>query len=471
MYTAPFRAEPRRLPLVWPAGTPLVALVSAEPDAARSRVSVFAAPTLVRRCRLDPGGRTLWTEHRGPGSRPVAAAADPLDELARMFAEHPHDRGVGPVPGWIGWISYDLGRVLEPAAGGKSPPSDARGFPLMEWARVDAAYMHDARTDLWTPVGDPDALPPLAPRGASFTLGEPASGSGPERYGRGVRRVLDLIHAGDAYQANLAHRLEATFSGSARALAAALFDTARPRYGAYFESDDAPRRRALVSASPELFLSLDAATRRVETRPMKGTRPAALAGELDRSDKERAELTMITDLMRNDFGRVCRFGSVRVEREREVELHAGGDVAQGVSTVVGELREGLGVPDLLRATFPPGSVTGAPKIRAMQIIDDLEPFARGPWCGAIGYVADSGDAQFSVAIRTASITGTPAPGALDTFADATLDYPVGAGIVADSSPEAEWDETLAKASILRAIGRATEFDSAKLVPPRSGAVV
>jgi len=368
-----------------------------------------------------------------------------------MFDEHRRDRAAHPAPGWIGWISYDLGRLLEPAARGESPPPDDRGFPLMEWARIDGAYMHDAGSGMWSVVGNPVAVPPLAPREASFVPGAAASGSGPERYGRAVRCALDLIHAGDVYQVNLAHRLSAAFAGSARGFASALFESAHPWYGAYFESDEGSVRRALISGSPELFLTYDAATRRVETRPMKGTRPGVRVAELEDCAKERAELAMITDLMRNDLGRVCRFGSVRVEAAREIELHAAGAVAQGVSTISGELCEGFGIADLLRATFPPGSVTGAPKIRAMQIIGEIEPFARGPWCGAIGYVSDSGDAQFSVAIRTASITGAPAPDALDTFADARLDYPVGAGIVADSSPKHEWEETLAKASILRAI--------------------
>jgi para-aminobenzoate synthetase component 1 len=222
--------------------------------------------------------------------------------------------------------------------------------------------------------------------------------------------------------------------------------------------------------SPELFLEFDAATRRVTTRPMKGTRPGnADPAELEASPKDRAELNMIIDLMRNDLGRVCRFGSVRVESVRTIEGHGQSSpphlltcspaheppsrnrspaLWQATGTVTGELHEGLDACDLLGAAFPPGSVTGAPKIRAMQIIDELEPVARGPYCGCIGWIGDDGSAAFSVAIRTALITGTAGDRSPDWIEDGVLDYSVGAGIVADSDPESEWRETLDKAGVL-----------------------
>jgi len=163
--------------------------------------------------------------------------------------------------------------------------------------------------------------------------------------------------------------------------------------------------------------------------------------------------------MRNDLGRVCQFGSVRVEQERVIEKHGrraeeqgSGGILQATATVAGRLREGLGVSDLLRATFPGGSVTGAPKIRAMQIIEQLEPVERAPYCGAIGFVSDSGHAAFNVAIRTAMITGTPGD-ARDEIKGGVLHWPVGAGIVADSDPGAEWEETLAKAGVIMSLSR------------------
>jgi anthranilate/para-aminobenzoate synthase component I len=159
---------------------------------------------------------------------------------------------------------------------------------------------------------------------------------------------------------------------------------------------------------------------------------------------------MIVDLMRNDLGRVCSFGSVRVDEPRVIESHgrAGASVLQAVSSVSGRLRESLSLVDVVRAVFPGGSITGAPKIRAMQIIEELDEAARGPYCGAVGYVSDSGDACFNVAIRTLAISGEAGPGR--TISRGVADYWVGAGIVADSDPAAEWEETLVKASPIRA---------------------
>jgi anthranilate/para-aminobenzoate synthase component I len=219
----------------------------------------------------------------------------------------------------------------------------------------------------------------------------------------------------------------------------------------------------ICSASPELFLEIDAAARRIVTRPMKGTRRGSSSvAELELSAKDTAELNMITDLMRNDLGRVCELGSVRVERAREVErhgntaihrytdtaIHEDGETAthegglwQATSMVSGMLRGGIGMSEILAATFPGGSITGAPKIRAMQIISELEGRERGVYCGAIGFVSRSGHAAFNVAIRTATISG------------GVVSYGVGAGIVADSEPGAEWRETMDKAGVfLRAAG-------------------
>ena len=217
----------------------------------------------------------------------------------------------------------------------------------------------------------------------------------------------------------------------------ALLDSADPLHAFYAEMPgDGGATRAVCSASPELFLSFDPGTRTVRTRPMKGTRPiTADPEELRGAAKDRAELDMITDLMRNDLGRVCAFGSVRVEHPRTIEAHAD-SVWQATSTIAGTLREGVTPADLVRATFPPGSVTGAPKIRAMQIIDELEPAPRGFYCGALGWLDDSGAMSLNVAIRTATIEG------------GRLTYHAGAGIVADSDPDAEWAETLGKAEVL-----------------------
>lgn len=181
---------------------------------------------------------------------------------------------------------------------------------------------------------------------------------------------------------------------------------------------------------------------------MKGTRPIdADPAELHAAEKDRAELNMIVDLMRNDLGRVAVPGSVRVTRPRDVDPHAD-SVWQATATVEATLRDDLTPADLFLAAFPPGSVTGAPKVRAAQIIRALEPFPRGPYCGSLVRQHRNGRFTASVLIRTAHITGAPDPAGPHTLADARLTYPVGAGIVADSDPDAEWEETLTKARVL-----------------------
>jgi para-aminobenzoate synthetase component I len=202
----------------------------------------------------------------------------------------------------------------------------------------------------------------------------------------------------------------------------------------------------IVSASPERFLLADAGGR-VETRPIKGTRPRgtnpteddALAGELLASEKDRAEHVMIVDVLRNDISRVCEYGSVHVPELLALERHA--TVHHLVSTVSGILREDVDVIDLLHACFPGGSITGAPKIRAMEIIAELEPVARGVYCGAIGYVSKTGAMDTSIAIRTC------------VMQDGIAHFSAGGGVVADSSPSAEYDETIDKArAIMNALG-------------------
>lgn len=351
-----------------------------------------------------------------------------------------------PRGGWIGVLGYDLGSDFEPRAACR------RGdWPRAMWARWDDAWVFDHVARVWSRVGNPPGLGRPGP-GSFHASGRRGAEAG--EYGERVARVVEYIRAGDVYQANIAHRLEWDFAGSARGLFAALAK-ASPRHGAYLEWDAEGERRALVSASPELFLSFDAESRHLVTRPMKGTRRAGpgAAEALRDSPKDRAELAMIVDLMRNDLGRVCEIGSVRVEQERTLEVHASGELLQTTATVGGTLAAGRSLEDALRAMFPCGSVTGAPKIRAMQIIDELEPVARGPYCGSLGLVTDAGDAEFSVAIRTALVRGDAGPGPGDVVRG-TLQYSVGAGIVAESDPHAEWLETLDKAGVIEGAIRA-----------------
>ncbi|MBI3409860.1 MAG: aminodeoxychorismate synthase component I [Planctomycetes bacterium] len=259
-------------------------------------------------------------------------------------------------------------------------------------------------------------------------------------YLRTIRRAIDYIHAGDCFQVNIAQRLLTP------ALAAPwdVYEKLRQRNPAPFAGYFDLGEFVIASASPERFLKV--VGNEVETRPIKGTRPRGVgpeedllrADELQISDKDRAENVMIVDLLRNDLGRVCRYGSVHVESLCRVESFR--TVHHLVSEVRGTLRHGLGPVDLLKAAFPGGSITGAPKIRAMEIITELEQTARGPYCGCLGYVGFDASMDTNLLIRTF------------TIGKGWMQFPVGGGIVADSDPEAEYEETWHKAEgLLRAL--------------------
>jgi len=255
-----------------------------------------------------------------------------------------------------------------------------------------------------------------------------------EAYLGAVARVIEYVYAGDIFQANLSQRLEAPLVGTPLELYRRLRHRNPAPFSAYLDFGDL----VVASSSPERFLRVQPGGR-VETRPIKGTRPrgvspehdAALARALVESDKDRAENVMIVDLLRNDLSRVCRAGSVRVPELFALEHYA--TVHHLVSTVVGELAPEHDAVDLLRAAFPGGSITGAPKVRAMQIIAELEPTQRAAYCGSIGYLSFSGALDTSIVIRTCLVLGR------DVY------FQVGGGIVADSDPEQEYRETLDKA--------------------------
>ena len=249
-----------------------------------------------------------------------------------------------------------------------------------------------------------------------------------------VERAQTYIRAGDIYQVNLSQRLTAPWSGSGWELFQKLSAVSPAPLAAYLDGGEFN----IASSSPEQFLRLSGS--QIVTRPIKGTRPrdadptrdAQLAYELQTSAKELAELVMITDLLRNDLGKVCEYGSVQVPELAKLEKFA--QVQHLVATVEGRLRAGVTHFAAFASCFPGGSITGAPKIRAMEIIDELESIARGPYCGAIGYLGFNRESQLNIAIRTAVCR----PG--------VAHFNVGAGIVADSQPAAEYEETLAKAA-------------------------
>ncbi len=272
-----------------------------------------------------------------------------------------------------------------------------------------------------------------------------------------VERAQRYIRAGDIYQVNLSQRLTAKLPRWGEAADEPAREDARPTnrtgwemfqrlnavspapFSAFLDCGD----YQVVSSSPEQFLRLSGS--HIQTRPIKGTRPrnadstrdAQLAYELQTSPKELAELVMITDLLRNDLGKVCEFGSVQTPELARLERFA--QVQHLVSTVEGRLRKDVTHLAALAACFPGGSITGAPKFRAMEIIDELEPIARGPYCGCHGYLGFNRESQLSITIRTA------------VCKDGLAHFNVGAGIVADSNPEAEYEETLAKAAGFRAV--------------------
>jgi para-aminobenzoate synthetase component 1 len=402
---------------------------------------------------LEAGVRLL--EARGPdGWSCDLLALDPEVEFrgGRAALEAALD-WLRPAPGadpWervlIGSLAYELGAELEPALPCSShdlpPPVDLAGFRALY--RFDAAS-GTARID----GGDERARGRLverlraacrAPRCApALALGPACDSLEARAHARSVEAIRGWIARGDVYQVNLSRRLG--FAGVTRAQAPALYArlarAGDAPFAAYLETPE----RVVLSNSPERFLRV--AGRHVETCPIKGTRPRGATPEADRlqaeallaSAKDAAEHLMIVDLERNDLGRVCEIGSVRVARFAELRSFAA--VHHCVSSVRGRLRAGVGALELLTATFPGGSITGAPKLRAMQIIDALEPVGRDVYTGAIGYLDAAGGMDLSIAIRTAVLRGE------------TLYLHAGGGIVADSNARDEWLETEAKLAAFR----------------------
>ncbi len=321
---------------------------------------------------------------------------------------------------WLaGYASYELGYVFSSKLRALMP--EDRPCPLMLFGVFDG----------------PEA--PSAPETGPATLSPPEPRWSAADYASRFARVRDYIAAGDIYQANLTFPLDARFTGTPAALYAALARRQPVAHGAFVDLGGP----VLLSRSPELFFALDAAGR-MTCRPMKGTAPRggdpvedeALCEWLRTSEKNRAENLMIVDLMRNDMGRLAVTGSVRVPELFAIERYA--TLFQMTSRITAELRPGLTVAEIFRAIFPCGSITGAPKIRAMQIIAELEAAPRGAYCGSIGWIAPDGSMRFNVAIRT--LVCTP---------DGHARLDVGGGLVYDSTAEAEYEEALLKSRYAR----------------------
>jgi para-aminobenzoate synthetase component 1 len=447
-------------------------------------------PGLVLLESARPGRNARWTylsadpvailDEPAAGDDPFAVARLLLGRLAS--ASPPRHRGRPAAPpflgGLVGDLGYELGDRLQRLP---PPPADDQGLSPLRLALHDWTIAWDRQTGAAWLAGralDGDGArlgrrlaevrarlrPGHRARLAAVASAEEsaapddrasdeltfASSLGRRGYEAGVRAIRDRIARGDIYQANLTRRLATPFDGDPwplyrrlrtgdPSLFSAWLDlgSGAPDHGSVLGSAPA-RPRALLSASPEPFLAVtpDGV---VSTDPIKGTRPRgrtreedrALARELLASAKDRAENVMIVDVLRNDLGRVCAPGTVRVPRLCRLERTAA--VQHLVSTVTGRLAPGRDAFDLLRVAFPGGSITGAPKIRAMQILRELEPTRRGPYTGALGWIGPDGAMATSILIRTLVADGT------------RLTLHVGGGITYQSDPAAEWDETVAKA--------------------------
>jgi para-aminobenzoate synthetase component 1 len=403
----------------------------------------WAEPFAVALALQDEPGLVLLESRPGFGelgrysfvaARPREVATDGLAALERL------DQGRPSAQRWFGWLSYDLGREIEVLP---SLAADDLELPPLALGRYDAWLEFDHATATVEVRGDGDAAHLVraldrseAPLPAHRPVATWRSSLPRPDYERAVERAVEYIRQGDAFQVNLSHRLQADWTGDPFALYARLREASPAPFAALVRLGGAD----VISASPERFLRRTGPM--IETRPIKGTRPrgstreedSALAAALEHSSKDRAENVMIVDLARNDLGRVARYGTVSVPRLCGLERHAG--VHHLVSTVEAELWPGTRTADVLRATFPPGSVTGAPKIRALEIIEELEPVRRGPYCGSIGWFDPTGDFELSVAIRT-----FVAPSEL-------LHLHVGGAVTASSDPSDEWLETMHKGARL-----------------------
>jgi len=357
---------------------------------------------------------------RGPGEAGARFAApraviraDRPEEIADAFEAIAKARAAGQ---WLaGMLSYELGYAFSAKLSQLMP--EVRALPLMLFGVYDA----------------PQAPLPEAEPAAEAPQFTPAIS--PADYAAAFARVQDYIAAGDVYQINLTFPLRAACAADPRALYARLRRAQPVGHGVLLQAGDF----AALSRSPELFFAIDRAGQAV-VRPMKGTVARGATPEADRaaadwlaaSEKNRAENLMIVDLLRNDLARIAEVGSVTVPKLFEIETYA--TVHQMTSTVTAQLRQGIDFAQICAALFPCGSVTGAPKIRAMQIIHEQETGPREAYCGAIGWIAPSGAMEFNVAIRTLLLRG----------GEAVLN--VGGGVVHDSRGDEEWEEALCKAA-------------------------
>ncbi|MEM9083228.1 MAG: chorismate-binding protein [Planctomycetota bacterium] len=388
-----------------------------------TRVSPFVSPE-----QPPDSGRPILIKPDQDGVIVRTAAiewiSDPARALARLDEIPLASQQNGSDVSFV--MAYSIADVIEPTSGVRA----VQGEPVLGIITMGESVDEVTSSD--------------------FRVGSLRSESGRSWYESRVRRAIELINAGDIFQANIAHQLVAEFEGDCASLCASVLQSGNNSATHAFALADPEHDLAICSLSPELLVHYNAATRGLVTKPIKGTRPVDRACELLLAEKDTAELNMITDLMRNDLGRVADAGTVRVTRHRVIEEV--GHVAHAHARVECTARRDLTLGDLIRAVFPAGSITGAPKVRAMQIIEELEETPRGFAFGSMGTLFANGDLELSVGIRTATIRG------------GALRLPVGAGIVTDSNPTSEWFETLDKARTYAAALGSTLVDLEDQMP-------
>ncbi len=422
--------------------------------------------------KTDGDGLTYWAAEPREVLELRAGQSDPFPKLQEALGKYTFEangnlcfpKGIF-TGGWIGFFSYELGRYIE-----KLPETtvDDLKMPLIRLCFYDRLIAYDHKKqqfwlialgladDTETPEGKLAGLEKLLERAQKISLEQPSLADienidfsqigcnmSTDYYFKALRKIKRYIYDGDVYQINLSQRFECDYTAHPIDLFHWQNHYNPSPYSAYIDAGDFQ----VVSASPEMFITIEDGV--ISTKPIKGTRMriedkneaakqinADNFSDLLTSEKEQAELNMIIDLERNDIARICVPGTRKVTQPRTIETYP--TVFHAVATVAGRLRENTTFCDILKAIFPGGSITGAPKIRAMQIIDETEPTARGVYTGGIGYISLDGSSCLNIAIRTIIIAKQKA------YAQ------TGGGIVADSDPNAEWNETITKARALLA---------------------
>jgi anthranilate/para-aminobenzoate synthase component I len=439
-------------------------------------VPLPADPIALARSLVGRPGLAVLASRPQGAPRPEDArwsfvACEPMDASDDLVPPGGGDEtGAGPAPRWIGVVPYDALRGLERPAWTRSPDDRATSaFVRPTWRRYAAVVRVDHATGEVAVVGDDDRSVTSLVRSLASGVARRGAGDGFElrllppdepddAHLERVREALRLIGAGDLYEVNLARRIPLSVRGDALELFASLLDAAPAPWGFLQVLEGNPSEQlaghVVCGVSPELALSVRGTTLR--SCPIKGTRPrgrdaeedARLARALDADPKERAELTMAVDVHRNDLGRVSEPGSVRVHGEPR--LLAGATVWSRVAEVVGRRARGVSLEEAAIAALPCGSITGAPKVRAMEVIATLEPWRRGAYTGAFGWVGRDGRLELAMAIRTLQWSRARGGGAQGSGGAQGAEgaYFAGGGIVADSVPERELEETRWKAAQL-----------------------